>query len=143
MDWCEENAVQYVFGLSKNETLDALVFAKADEVHTRRAIGNLDVVREYPLRRHQHRALRRGIALQRHLLRTRPGGDSSAVMQASDFANRPPHTGEAAWLTVGVKFQNRLPRLEFFTKPWPKAGDNVLQHQHFRHPRQPLSWMYI
>jgi hypothetical protein len=47
MDWCEENAVQYVFGLSKNETLDALVFAKADEVRTRRAIGNLDAVREY------------------------------------------------------------------------------------------------
>src|SRR5271157_2297403 len=47
MDWCEENAVRYVFGLSKNETLDALVFAKADEVRTRRAIGNLDVVRDY------------------------------------------------------------------------------------------------
>jgi hypothetical protein len=47
MDWCEENAVQYVFGLSKNETLDALVFAKADEVRTRRAIGNLDAVRDF------------------------------------------------------------------------------------------------
>ncbi len=39
--------VQYVFGLSKNETLDALVFAEADEVQTRRAIGNLDAVRDY------------------------------------------------------------------------------------------------
>src|ERR1700733_3836683 len=47
MDWCEENAVQYVFGLSKNETLDALVFAKADEVRPRRAIGNLDAVRDF------------------------------------------------------------------------------------------------
>ena len=47
MDWCERNAVQYVFGLSKNETLDALVFAKADEVRTRRAIGNFDVVRDF------------------------------------------------------------------------------------------------
>ena len=47
MDWCEENGVQYVFGLSKNETLDALVFAEADEVQTRRAIGNLDAVRDY------------------------------------------------------------------------------------------------
>ena len=47
MDWCEKNAVQYVFGLSKNETLDTLVFAKADEVRTRRAIGNLHVVRNY------------------------------------------------------------------------------------------------
>ena len=47
MDWCEKNAVQYVFGLSKNETLDALSFAEADEVRTRRAIGDLDVVRNY------------------------------------------------------------------------------------------------
>jgi hypothetical protein len=47
MNWCEENAVQYVFGLSKNETLDALVFAKADEVRTRRALGNLDAVRDF------------------------------------------------------------------------------------------------
>ena len=33
MDWCEENAVRYIFGLSTNETvLAALVFAKTDEV---------------------------------------------------------------------------------------------------------------
>jgi hypothetical protein len=36
MAWCEENAVQHVFGLSKNATLDALVSTKADEVRTRR-----------------------------------------------------------------------------------------------------------
>jgi hypothetical protein len=47
MDWCEDNAVQYVFGLSKNESLDAAVFDKADEVRTRRAIGNLDAVRDF------------------------------------------------------------------------------------------------
>jgi hypothetical protein len=47
MDWCEKNGVQYVFGLSKNETLDAQVFATADEVRTKRAIGKLDVLRDY------------------------------------------------------------------------------------------------
>jgi hypothetical protein len=47
MDWCEKNRVQYVFGLSKNATLDALVFTKADEVHTQRATANLDVMRDY------------------------------------------------------------------------------------------------
>ena len=90
MAWCEENAV-HVFGLSKNPTLDALVYAKADEVRTRRATGKLDVVRDYtetryaailapspprrgavrghpqrpryPLRRHQHRPLRPAVAL--------------------------------------------------------------------------------
>jgi Transposase DDE domain group 1 len=47
MAWCEENTIQYVFGLSKNETLDALVYAKADEVRTRRAKGKLELVRDY------------------------------------------------------------------------------------------------
>jgi len=47
MAWCEENAVRYVFGLSKNHTLDALVYARADEVRTKRAKGRLDLVRDY------------------------------------------------------------------------------------------------
>ena len=46
-DWCEKNRVQYVFGLSKNPTLDALVYAKADELRTRRATGKLELVRDY------------------------------------------------------------------------------------------------
>jgi hypothetical protein len=47
MDWCEENDVEYVFGLSKNAVLAAQIFTKTDEVCVRRAIGNLDVVRDY------------------------------------------------------------------------------------------------
>ena len=47
MAWCEENDIRYVFGLSKNAVLDDLVYAKADEVRTRRATGKLDVVRDY------------------------------------------------------------------------------------------------
>jgi hypothetical protein len=47
MAWCEENNIRYVFGLSKNATLDALVYTKADEVRTRRAVGKADVVRDY------------------------------------------------------------------------------------------------
>jgi hypothetical protein len=47
MDWCEENGVRYVFGLSPNKVLAAQVFAKTDEVCVQRAVGNLDVVRDY------------------------------------------------------------------------------------------------
>jgi hypothetical protein len=47
MEWCEKNAIQYVFGLSKNPALDAQVYAKADEVRTRRAKAKLDLVRDY------------------------------------------------------------------------------------------------
>lgn len=47
MDWCEKAGIRYVFGLSGNEALDAQVSKTADDVRTRRAIGNLDVVRDY------------------------------------------------------------------------------------------------
>ena len=47
MDWCEANEVRYVFGLSPNKVLHEQVFPKADEVCVRRAIGNLDMVRDY------------------------------------------------------------------------------------------------
>jgi hypothetical protein len=47
MQWCEENGIRYVFGLSKNAALDALVYGKADEVRTRRAVSKADVVRDY------------------------------------------------------------------------------------------------
>ena len=47
MDWCEENGVDYILGLSTNAVLATQVFAKTDEVCVRRAIGDLDVVRDY------------------------------------------------------------------------------------------------
>src|SRR6202035_4469132 len=47
MDWCETNGVEYVFGLSKNAILAAQIFTKTYEVCVRRAVGNLDVVRDY------------------------------------------------------------------------------------------------
>ena len=46
MAWCEQNAVQYTFGLATNSTLVALVEAKADAVRTRRATGP-ETVRDY------------------------------------------------------------------------------------------------
>ena len=39
MDWCEQNGVRYIFGLSPNTVLAAQVFAKTDDVCVRRAIG--------------------------------------------------------------------------------------------------------
>jgi hypothetical protein len=47
MDWCEKNGIDYVFGLPSNAILAAQIFGKTDEVCVRRAIGNLDVVRDY------------------------------------------------------------------------------------------------
>ena len=47
MDWCEDHDVHYIFGLSTNAVLAAQVFAKTDDVCVRRAIANLDLVRDY------------------------------------------------------------------------------------------------
>jgi hypothetical protein len=47
MDWCDQNRVHYIFGLSSNSVLAAQVFAKTDHVCVRRATANLDLVRDY------------------------------------------------------------------------------------------------
>jgi hypothetical protein len=38
MDWCEDNGLDYVFGLSGNKILAAAVEDKADDIRTRRAL---------------------------------------------------------------------------------------------------------
>jgi hypothetical protein len=47
MAWCEANDVLYLFGLASNRVLAAQLEAAMDQVRTRRAVGDLDVVREY------------------------------------------------------------------------------------------------
>jgi hypothetical protein len=38
MEWCDENGVDFVFGLSGNGVLDRLVDETADDIRTRRAL---------------------------------------------------------------------------------------------------------
>lgn len=47
MAWCEDNGVDYIFGLPGNAVLDRLVEAAADDVRVRRAEGEAPVVRRY------------------------------------------------------------------------------------------------
>ncbi|WP_036285733.1 IS1380 family transposase [Methylocystis sp. ATCC 49242] len=47
MDWCEDNGLDYVFGLSGNRLLAAAVEEKADDIRTRRALEQLVVLRDY------------------------------------------------------------------------------------------------
>jgi ribosomal protein S11 len=66
MDWCAENGIHYIFGLSTNTVLAAQVFTKTDEVCVRRAIGGLVVVRDYTETRYaakswSHLRRRRGV----------------------------------------------------------------------------------
>jgi hypothetical protein len=47
MDWCEQNDVTYIFGLSPNKILTGQVFPKVDECCVRRVQGKLEKVRAY------------------------------------------------------------------------------------------------
>jgi len=80
MDWCEKNGVQYVFGLSKNAVLAAQVFAKTDEVCVRRAIGNLDVVRDYAETRYAAKSWSHPRRVVARIEATRKGLDTRYVV---------------------------------------------------------------
>jgi hypothetical protein len=47
MDWCEENAIDFAFGLSGNDRLRRLVEPAADDVRVRRADANAAALRRY------------------------------------------------------------------------------------------------
>src|ERR1700730_10005017 len=46
-DWCEDNGLHYVFGLSGNKLLAAAVEVQADDIRTRRALEQAPVLRSY------------------------------------------------------------------------------------------------
>lgn len=52
MDWCDDNNVKYIFGLGPNKTLAKQIFAKLDTVNVRRALGQLDKVRDFATTRY-------------------------------------------------------------------------------------------
>ena len=91
MDWCEKHGVHYIFGLSTNAVLAAQVFAKTDDVCVRRAIANLDVVRDYAEIRYAAKSwshLRRVVA---RIEATRKGLDVRYVVTNIKY-------GTAVWL---------------------------------------------
>src|SRR6476646_3088227 len=53
MSWCENNGIDYLFGLSGTKPLARKVDEVADDIRTRRAIENLAVLRGYTETRHK------------------------------------------------------------------------------------------
>jgi len=47
MAWCEVNDIRYLFGMASNRVLAAQLETAMDQVRARRAVGDLDVMREY------------------------------------------------------------------------------------------------
>ena len=59
MDWCENNAIDYVFGLPGNATLDRAVEETADDIRTRRALDQQPCRRGFAETRYQARSWNR------------------------------------------------------------------------------------
>ena len=91
MDWCEQNRVHYIFGLSTNAVLAAQVFVKADDVCVRRATANLDVVRDYTETRYGAKTWSHPRRVVARIQATRKGLDTRYVVTNIIY-------GSAEWL---------------------------------------------
>src|SRR5918994_1878636 len=58
LDWCEDNGVDYVFGLPGNRVLARLVDEPADDIRTRRALGRMPALRGFAETRYQAKSWR-------------------------------------------------------------------------------------
>ena len=91
MEWCENNGIHYLFGLSTNTVLAAQVFTKTDEVCVRRAIANLDLVRDYTETRYAAKSWSHPRRVVARIEATRKGLDVRYVVTNITY-------GAAEWL---------------------------------------------
>ena len=80
MDWCEANGVDYLFGLSGNAVLAAQVFAQTHAVCVRRAVDDLDAVRDYAETRYAAKSWSRPRRVVARMEATRKGLDTRYVV---------------------------------------------------------------
>jgi len=80
MDWCEDNGVTYLFGLTGTRPLTAKVEATADAVRTRRAVENAEAVRDFAEARHKAKGWRRERRAVARIEATRRGLDIRFVV---------------------------------------------------------------
>jgi hypothetical protein len=95
MDWCEQNGVRYIFGLAPNAVLADQIFIKTDAVCVRRAIGNLDVVRDYAVTRYAAKSWRHVRRVVARIEATRKGLDVRYVVTNITY-------GTPTWLYDGL-----------------------------------------
>ncbi len=91
MAWCEDNGVDYVFGLPGSKPLSRKVEETADAVRTTRAIGDKAVVRDYAETRHKAKSWSRERRAVARIEATRLGLDIRFVVTTLDH-------GSAEWI---------------------------------------------
>ncbi len=148
MAWCEENRVDYVFGLARNARLVAVIEEGLPLEHARQLEpqaprhrqGGVDARRSQPaLRRHLAQARRGGsaAALRGHLLRPRRHGEPHQGMPARSLCR--PHLGRhhaRQPVAAVVRFDGLCADLRAAAH---RPGRNRLCGRHLRHhPAQAL-----
>ena len=88
-DLCEENGVDYVFGLPGTKPLSRKVDETADAVRTERAVADLDVVRGFAETRHRAELLGQGAARHRPHRGDAARGSTSASSSLTSTAVHP------------------------------------------------------
>ncbi|MGY4502259.1 hypothetical protein ACVWYH_006216 [Bradyrhizobium sp. GM24.11] len=91
MTWCENNGIDYVFGLSGTKPLARKVDEVADDIRTRRAIENLAVLRGYTETRHKAKSWDRERRTVARIEATMLGLDIRFVVTSLDV-------GSAEWI---------------------------------------------
>jgi hypothetical protein len=95
MTWCEQNSVDYVFGLAGTKPLARKVDEVSDAVRTERAVGNQAVVRGYTETRHAAGSWHRERRVVARLEATEQGLDIRYVVTSL-------RTGSAEWIYDGL-----------------------------------------
>jgi hypothetical protein len=80
MEWCEQNGVRYIFGLAPNKVLAEQIFPKLDECCVRRAIEQLDKVRDFTTTRYAAKSWSRLRRVVARIEATRKGADVRYVV---------------------------------------------------------------
>jgi hypothetical protein len=91
MDWCEDNGIAYVFGLTGTKALAGRVEEAADAIRVERAIGNKEAVRGFAETRHAAKSWRQTRRVAARIEATRLGLDIRYVVTNIT-------TGTADWL---------------------------------------------
>ena len=91
MTWCENNGIDYIFGLSGTKPLARKVDEVADHIRTRRAIENLPVLRGYAETRHKAKSWDRERRTAARIEATKLGLDIRFVVTSLDV-------GSAEWI---------------------------------------------
>ena len=91
MTWCENNGIDYIFGLSGTRPLAKKVDEVADDIRTRRAIENLAVLRGYTETRHKAKSWDRERRTVARIEATMLGLDIRFVVTSLDV-------GSAEWI---------------------------------------------